>query len=161
MAGAVKRKPVGPEPKLTPQLAELFLNTIRQTGNFRAASDKCAVAAGTVYRWCQEGATEKVGHPKRDLNDAVARARADYHAICFARHHQLSVGAVLQLPHMDKFGNPVRHECKRLHGGEPCEASGQIVFTEKVVMPDIRGLQFEIERFDSRNATDNTQPPAL
>ena len=75
MAGAVKRKPVGPEPKLTPQLAELFLNTIRQTGNFRAASDKCAVAAGTVYRWCQEGATEKVGHPKRDLSDAVARAR--------------------------------------------------------------------------------------
>jgi hypothetical protein len=35
------------------------------------------------------------------------------------------------------------------------------MFTEKVVMPDIRGLQFEIERFDSRNATDNTPPPVL
>ena len=88
-------------------------------------------------------------NPKRDLNDAIARARADFHAICFARHHQLSVRAVLQLPQMDKFGNPVRGE------------DGNIMFVEKVVMPDIRGLQFEIERFDSRNATDNTQPPAL
>jgi hypothetical protein len=82
----------------------------------------------------------------RATNDAIARARADYHAICFARHHPLSVGAVLRLPQMDKFGNPVRHDCKRLHDGEPCEASGQIVFTEKVVMPDIRGLQFKSRR---------------
>jgi hypothetical protein len=67
---------------------------------------------------------------------------------------------VLQLPHMDKFGNPVRHDCRRLHGGEPCEAAGQIVFTEKVVMPDIRGLQFEIERYDPRLEPSSEPPPS-
>jgi hypothetical protein len=76
-----------------------------------------------------------------------SRARADFHAICFARHHQLSVGAVLQLPQMDKFGNPVRGE------------DGNIMFVEKVVMPDIRGLQFEIERYDPRLKPSSEPPP--
>jgi hypothetical protein len=43
-----ERKFPGREPKLTPELHELFVNTVKLTGSIYAACRKCAIAKTTA-----------------------------------------------------------------------------------------------------------------
>jgi hypothetical protein len=98
----------GRAPKLTPEIHELFVNTVKQTGRWTAAAGRCALGMTTVYAWFAKGRTQRPGQPYRDFWDAATRARADFVTMAAARHHQLAVGGVIKLPAMDKQGNPVR-----------------------------------------------------
>jgi hypothetical protein len=126
----------GRETKLTREVHQLFVNTLKLTGRITIAARKCAVHTATVHRWLAKGRTQKPGRPYRNFLDAVERAHADFLAVAAARHHQLAIGGVIQLPVMDKANNPVR------------DADGNLIYIEKVVMPSERALQFELDRLD-------------
>jgi len=146
----------GRAPKLTPEVHELFINTVKQTGRWTAAAMRCAVGIATVHTWFAKGRTQRPGQPYRDFLDAAMRARADFVTVAAARHHQLAVGGVIKLPAMDKDGNPVRaHEpdCKT-----PSSCRCEIVFVDKVVMPSERALEFELDRLDPIGQTEEQMP---
>lgn len=145
----------GRAPKLTPEVHELFVNTVKLTGRLTVAAAKCAVHIATVHAWLQKGRNQKAGL-YRDFSDAVSRARADFLSIAAARHHQLAVGGVLKLPAMDKQGNPVRmHEadCKA-----PNSCRCEVLYVDKVVMPSERALEFELDRLDPIGPVEETMP---
>jgi len=146
----------GRAPKLTPEIHELFVNTVKQTGRWTAAAGRCALGMTTVYAWFAKGRTQRPGQPYRDFWDAATRARADFVTMAAARHHQLAVGGVIKLPAMDKQGNPVRmhtDECKT-----PNSCRCEVIYIDKVVMPSERALEFELDRLDPIGPAEEQMP---
>jgi hypothetical protein len=45
--------------KLTPEIHELFVNTVRQTGRLSIAAGRCCVSPTTVRSWLRQGRAEK------------------------------------------------------------------------------------------------------
>jgi hypothetical protein len=146
----------GRAPKLTPEIHDLFIQTVRGTGRITVACARCAISTQTAYQWMSKGQNQRPGQPYRDFADAVSRARADFLATAAVRHHQLAVGGVLKLPAMDKQGNPVRvhtPECKT-----PSSCRCEILYVDKVVMPSERALEFELDRLDPIGPVEEQMP---
>lgn len=53
-----------------------------------------------------------------------------------SRHHQMSIGGVIEMPTYDRFGNLV------------CDQSGRPVTTRKLVMPNLRAIWRELALHD-------------
>jgi len=62
----------GRAPKLTPEIRELFVNTLKLTGSITASAGKCAISKNTAYQWMAKGKEQRPGQPYRDFRDAVA-----------------------------------------------------------------------------------------
>jgi hypothetical protein len=65
----------------------------------------------------------------------LERARADRVALLASRHHQMSIGGVIEMPNYDRFGNLV------------CD-QGRPVTTRKLVMPNLRAIWRELALHD-------------
>jgi len=146
----------GRAPKLTPEVHELFVNTVKQTGRWTAAAGRCALGIATVHAWFAKGRTQRPGQPYRDFLDAATRARADFVTMAAARHHQLAVGGVIKLPAMDKQGNPVRLHTPDCQNQNSCRC--EVVYVDKVVMPSERALEFELDRLDPIGPVEEPMP---
>ena len=135
--------------KLTPEIRDLFVQTIRATGRFTIACRKCAVSTQTAYTWKTKGALQRRG-PYRDFLDATERAAADFLGMAAGRHHQLATGGVLRLPHVDEKGAPVRdhvEDCEEKEKERP-KCACPVMITERVVMPSESALRYELDRLD-------------
>jgi hypothetical protein len=146
----------GRTPKLTPEIHDLFIQTVRGTGRITVACARCAISTQTAYQWMKKGESQRPGQPYRDFADAVSRARADFLTTAAARHHQLAVGGVIELPAMDKEGNPVRIHTPDCNNQKACRC--KIVFVDKVVMPSERALEFELDRLDPVGRVEEPMP---
>jgi len=122
-------------PRLTPEIQELFVHTVRITGRDSLACRRCAISKQTADQWLAKGKRQCCGR-HRKFADAVSRAHADFLVAAAVRHHQLAMGGVIQLPVLDQYCCPVR------------DINGNVVYVEKVVMPNARALEWELEHLD-------------
>jgi hypothetical protein len=135
----------GARPKLTPQLLEIFVQTVRQTGRYSTAAMRCGITTSCAANWRTRGETEARGL-YHEFFVETSRARGDFVRACATRHHQVVLGGLIPLPLEDKDGNPVKeHEpdCKT-----PARCRCPVIYAEKVVMPDVRGMEWELDRLD-------------
>src|SRR5580704_7086427 len=91
--------------KLTPEIHELFIATIRQTGRISIAAGRCCVSPTTVRDWLRKGRIEKAEPLFKTFADDVEKSRAEYLAIAARRMGQLAIGGTLTLPKYDKLNN--------------------------------------------------------
>lgn len=130
--------------KLTPEVSELFLATIRQTGRLSIAAGRCCVGARTVRGWLQKGREESAEPIYKEFADAVEKARAEFLAVAARRMGQMAIGGVLTLPKYDKLNQLVRDE------------NGEIEFEERYFPPNVNALAHVLDRIDPEP---NLQPP--
>jgi hypothetical protein len=122
--------------KLTPEIHELFVNTVRQTGRLSIACGRCCIGGTTVRNWLRKGRAENAEQIFKDFADDVEKSRAEYLAIAARRMGQLAIGGSLMLPKFDKFNNLIRDE------------HGEIIWEEKYFPPDQRALAHVLDRID-------------
>jgi hypothetical protein len=122
--------------KLTPEIHELFVNTVRQTGRLSIAAGRCCVSPTTVRDWLRKGRIENAEPIFKQFADDVEKSRAEYLAIAARRMGQLAIGGSLMLPKFDRSNNPIRDE------------NGEIVLEEKYFPPDQRALAHILDRID-------------
>jgi hypothetical protein len=111
----------------------LFVETVRLTGRINLACQRCGVSRPTADQWLAAGKRQRRGR-LRDFADAVSRARGEYLVMVAAHHHRLALGGVFQFRILDKYGNPVR------------DRYGNIQYMKKVVRPNLRALEWALER---------------
>jgi hypothetical protein len=121
--------------KLTPEVHQTLVNVVATTGRITAAAGKCGLGVRTVRGWLQRGRAEEEG-PFHDLAVAIERAKADFVVTAARRLNQLAIGGVMMLPAFDRDNNPIR------------DAHGQLIVTEKIVMPNPQALMFILDRVD-------------
>jgi hypothetical protein len=134
--------------KLTPEIHELFVNTVRQTGRLSIACGRCCVSPTTVRNWLRQGRIENAEPIFKQFADDVEKSRAEYLAIAARRMGQLAIGGTLMLPKFDRMNNPIRDE------------NGEIVLEEKFFPPDQRALAHILDRLDPEPNLE-PQPPGL
>jgi hypothetical protein len=130
--------------KLTDELAELFINTLKATGRISVSAGRCCVGARTVRTWLAKGREENAEEPFKSFADKVERARAEFLAVAAQRMGQLAIGGVLNLPKYDKLNQLVRDE------------NGEIEFEERYFPPNVNALAHVLDRIDPEP---NLQPP--
>jgi hypothetical protein len=133
--------------KLTPELHEQFVSIVAQTGRISVASGKCGLGVSTARHWMARGRQEESG-PYREFLDAVERARSDFLLFANRNLNRLATGGLIRMPSFDKAGNPIRNhkpECGAAPG-YPCDCD--LVFVEKVVMPNPNVLMWQVDRLD-------------
>ena len=133
--------------KLTPELHDLFVNTIRITGRISIASGRCAIGVNTARHWMAKGRLEEEG-PYHDFCNAVEKAKAEFLLLASKRLNQLALGGRVEMPAWDKNGNPVRDhrpDCAAIPG-VPCGCP--LVLVEKVLLPESRILMWQCDRID-------------
>jgi hypothetical protein len=134
--------------KLTAEIHELFINTVRQTGRLSIAAGRCCVSQTTIRSWLRQGRAENAEQIFKDFADDVEQTRAEYLAIAARRMGQLAIGGTLMLPRFDKMNNPIRDE------------NGESVLEEKYYPPDQRALAHILDRLDPQPNLE-PQPPGL
>jgi hypothetical protein len=132
--------------KLTPEIHELFISTVRQTGRLSIACGRCCVSQTTVRDWLRKGRAEKAEPLFKTFADDVEKSRAEYLAIAARRMGQLAIGGTLTLPKFDKFNNLIRDE------------HGEIIWEEKYFPPDQRALAHVLDRLDPAPNLEPQQP---
>ena len=133
--------------KLTPELHDLFVNTVRITGRISVAAGRCAIAVSTARAWMAKGRLEEEG-AYHDFVNAVEKAKAEFLLLASKRLNQLALGGRVEMPAWDKNGNPVRdhrEDCAAIPG-IPCGCP--LVLVEKVLLPESRVLMWQIDRCD-------------
>ena len=120
--------------KLTPEVHQTLVNVVATTGRITAAAGSGArVRHGqrlAAARPRRRGRT--VPRPGRCDRAREGRLRRDRRA----RLNQLAIGGVMMLPAFDRDNNPIR------------DAHGQLIVTEKIVMPNPQALMFILDRVD-------------
>jgi len=143
---------VGRRPKLTPEIAELFLDTYRSTGNVRASAHRAGLHPATVFAYLAKGRQQHSG-PLREFLDAVTRAHGDYIGALASTHHRMAVGGVRRKP-----------RCKviTLEDGRQVEtteiernAKDEIVWIEHWQEPDPRAMEWEMRFLDRETYGDD------
>ncbi len=131
--------------KLTPELHRQFVTIVAQTGRISVASGKCGLGVSTARHWMSRGRNEESG-PYREFLDDVERARSDFLLLANRRLNQMATGGLIRMPAFDKSGSPIRNhrEGCDMEPGCGCE----LVFIEKVMMPDSRILMWQVDRID-------------
>lgn len=130
--------------KLTDELAELFIATLKATGRLSVSAGRCCIGARTVRTWLARGREENAEEPYKSFADGVERARAEFLAVAAQRMGQLAIGGVLNLPKYDKLNQLVR------------DAEGEIEFEERYFPPSVNALAHVLDRIDPEP---NLQPP--
>jgi len=143
--------------KLTQEIHDLFVNTIRITGRVSVAAGRCAIGISTARGWMAKGRLEEEG-PYRKFLDDVERAKAEFLLLASKRLNQLALGGRVEMPAWDKNGNPVRdhrEDCAAIPG-VPCGCP--LVLVEKVLLPESRILMWQCDRVDPAPSGDPQQP---
>jgi hypothetical protein len=141
--------------KLTQEIHDLFVNTIRITGRISVAAGRCAIGISTARGWMAKGRLEEEG-PYRDFVNAVEKAKAEFLLLASKQLNRLALGGRVEMPAWDKNGNPVRdhrEDCAAIPGilcGCP------LVLVEKVLLPESRILMWQCDRIDPEP---NGEPP--
>jgi hypothetical protein len=133
--------------KLTPELHDLFVNTVRITGRLSVAAGRCAIGVNTARHWLARGRIEQEG-AYHGFTEAVEKAKAEYLLLASKRLNQLALGGRVEMPAWDKNGNPVRahrEDCAAVPG-TPCGCP--LVLVEKVLPPESRILMWQLDRCD-------------
>lgn len=132
--------------KLTDELAELFLNTLKATGRISVSAGRCCVGAKTVRTWLRKGREENAQEPFKSFADRVEKTRAEFLAVAAQRMGQLAIGGVLNLPKYDKLNQLVR------------DAEGEIEFEERYFPPNVNALAHVLDRIDPMPNLEPEQP---
>ena len=135
--------------KLTPELAELFLATLRQTGRLSVSAGRCCVGPRTVRTWLAKGREENAEEPYKSFADDVERTRAEFLAVAARRMGQLAIGGTLTLPKYDKTNQLVR------------DADGEIEWEERYFPPNVNALAHVLDRIDPEPNLQPQQPELL
>ena len=133
--------------KLTPELHDLFVNTVHVTGRVSVAAGRCAIAVSTARGWMAKGHLEEEG-AYHDFVNAVEKAKAEFLLLASKRLNQFALGGRVEMPAWDKNGNPVRdhrEDCAAIPG-IPCGCP--LVLVEKVLLPESRVLMWQMDRCD-------------
>jgi hypothetical protein len=133
--------------KLTPELHEQFVSIVAQTGRISIASGRCGLGTSTAKHWMARGRQEESG-PYREFLDAVERARSDFLLFANRNLNRLATGGLIRLPSFDKSGSPIRNHKKTCGAapGYPCDCD--LVYVEKVLMPNPNVLMWQVDRLD-------------
>jgi hypothetical protein len=131
--------------KLTQEIHDLFVNTIRITGRISIASARCAIGISTARGWMAKGRAEESG-PYRDFLDATERAKAEFSLLASKQLSRLALGGRVEMPAWDKDGNPVRDHREGCPGkpGTPCGCP--LVMCETVLKPESKILMRQLDR---------------
>lgn len=132
--------------KLTPELSDLFVNTVKQTGRISIAAGRACVGTSTVRGWLRKGREENAEPIYREFADAVEKARAEFLAVAARRMGQMAIGGVLTLPKYDK--------ANQLSRG----ADGEIEWEERYFPPNVNALAHVLDRIDPQPNLEPQQP---
>jgi hypothetical protein len=132
--------------KLTPEIHELFVNTVRQTGRLSIAAGRCCVSPTTVRDWLRKGRIENAEPIFKQFADDVEKSRAEYLAVAARRMGQLAIGGTLQLPKFDKLNRLIRDE------------NGEVEWEERYFPPNVNALAHVLDRIDPQP---NLEPQQL
>jgi hypothetical protein len=132
--------------KLTPELSELFINTVKQTGRISIAAGRCCVGQSTVRDWLRKGRLEKAEPIFKEFADAVEKARSEFLAVAARRLAQLAIGGTLDLPAYDKQNRLIR------------DANDEIVFEPRYFPPNPQALMHVLDRIDPMPNLEPQQP---
>ena len=130
--------------KLTPELAELFINTVRQTGRISIAAGRCAIGTQTARDWLRKGRREDAEPIYKEFADSVEKARAEFLALAAKRLAQLAIGGTIDLPAYDKQNRLIR------------DANDEIIFEPRYFPPNPNALMHILDRIDPEP---NLAPP--
>jgi hypothetical protein len=122
--------------KLTPELSDLFINTVRQTGRISIASGRCAIGTQTARDWLRKGRREDAEPLYKEFADSVERARAEFLAVAARRLAQLAIGGTIDLPAYDKQNRIIR------------DANDEIIFEPRYFPPNPNALMHILDRID-------------
>lgn len=120
--------------KLNPQTAGEFLAKLRSSGNVAASADSAGLGVATVYHWLALGRQRNSG-PYREFLEAYTRARGDYRLQRATRHHEIAIGGIEKKPATIEGTNIIKRD-----------ENGQIVWKEHWREPNIRALEWEMQR---------------
>jgi hypothetical protein len=132
--------------KLTPELSELFINTVKQTGRISIAAGRCCVGQSTVRDWLRKGRLEKAEPIFKEFADAVEKARSEFLALAAKRLAQLAIGGTLDLPAYDKQNRLIR------------DANDEIIFEPRYFPPNPNALMHILDRIDPMPNLEPQQP---
>ena len=133
--------------KLTPELHQQFVSIVAQCGRISVASGKCGLGTSTAKHWMSRGRNEESGI-YREFLDAVERARSDFLLFANRNLNRLATGGLIRMPSFDKSGSPIRNHKPTCGAapGYPCDC--ELVYIEKVTMPNPNVLMWQVDRLD-------------
>lgn len=138
--------------RLTEELRDLFVATMRMTGRTTICAQRCGISNTTAKDWIRRGRAEDADEIFRDFTAAVDKARSEFLLTAAGRLKQLALGGLIELPCYDRANNLVR------------DKDGNMIFSEKFFPPDVRALTFILDRCDPQsreNEADAPEGPAL
>jgi hypothetical protein len=141
----VRRGQSGRPPKLTPEIAEKFFETLRATGNQNAAAGRIGVDPKTVIAWRNRGAAQTRGI-YREFHNQCLKLRAAVVVADAEKHHRLSVGGIIRKPKVVVVTTEKGAECRTTQIQR--NAAGEIEWEEHWQEPDKGALEWELSRLD-------------
>jgi len=127
--------------KLDSETVNMFLDTLRGTGNVRTSAERACIGVTTLYRWLELGNKAKSG-PFREFRHAFMRAKGDFKAQSQITHHCWANGGIIKEPKTRLDEETGERVVVR-------DGTGEIVWQERYTRPDLRALQWEIARSDT------------
>jgi len=132
---------VGRPSKLDSETVNVFLDTLKGTGNVRTSAERACIGVTSVYRWVELGNKAKSG-PFREFLNAFLRAKGDFKAQSQLTHHRWANGGIIKEPKTKLDEETGERVVLR-------DGNGEIVWQERYMRPDLRALQWEIARTDA------------
>jgi hypothetical protein len=108
-------------------------------------SGRCGLGVSTGRHWMARGRQEESGI-YRDFLDAVERARSDFLLLANRQLNRLATGGLVRMPAYDKSGSPIRKHREGCDAEPGCGC--ELVFVEKVLMPNPNVLMWQVDRLD-------------
>ncbi len=145
--------------KLTPEIAALFLETYRSTGNITVSAHGAGLGASTVHGYLRRGQQQRSGM-WRDFLDEVTRARGDFLASLATAHHKFAIGGIRKKP-----------RCRIVTTEQGVEITTTEIIRDPVTKeiewiehwqePDARAQEWELSRLDRTNYANDAGPREL
>jgi len=132
---------VGRPSKLDSETVNVFLDTLKGTGNVRTSAERACIGVTSVYRWLELGNEAKSG-PFREFRHAFMRAKGEFNAQSQIIHHRWANGGIIKEPKTKRDEKTGERVVVR-------DGNGEIVWQERYLRPDLRALEWEIARADT------------
>jgi hypothetical protein len=142
---AERSKHTGRVPKLTPEIQKLFIETLRLTGNYRAAANRCAIDPATPMTWKAKGETQVRGI-YRDFREACIRTLGERVTLSAGIHYRVSHGQIYKAPLRKREFTPRGDliETNEL----ALDKEGRPIFVDVCDAPDLKAIEWELARID-------------
>jgi hypothetical protein len=127
--------------KLDSETVDVFLDTLKGTGNVRTSAERACIGVTTVYRWLELGNKAKSG-PFWEFWNAFWRAKGDFKAQNQITHHRWAIGGIIKEPKCHVIVTPKgvvdTNEIER-------DEKGEIVWIERYFRPDLDAIWREMK----------------